>query len=335
MYNPKRLIEPDEYFPRINEHMQAILEEWLNNHQSEEDIKLYHYTTARGIEGIISKREIWSTDIESMNDTKEIKYGVEVIEEEIKSAKERYEGDRLVSEVFLSSIEKELENLARDRYSIFVTCFCREGDLLSQWRGYADRGGGYSIEFKFNDSTTMVDINGNLKKPNLRRVLYDREEQKRIAGTLINAICEICSTFPSLERDNPDKEDLWSSVASYVSKTLIDFAVSFKHEGFKEEKEWRLVRAIKREEVNENVVNFRINGGLVVPYVTTELIETSNNGANIFPVTGAVWGPSHDDNRARRSLELFVESVANKDPIIDIKSFKSQSPEVPFEPPST
>jgi hypothetical protein len=163
MYNPKRLIEPEEYFPRINEYMQAILEEWLNNHQSEEDIKLYHYTTARGIEGIISKREIWSTDIESMNDTKEIKYGVEVIEEEIKSAKERYEGDRLVSEVFLSSIEKELENLARDRYSIFVTCFCREGDLLSQWRGYADRGGGYSIEFKFKDSTTMVDINGNLK----------------------------------------------------------------------------------------------------------------------------------------------------------------------------
>lgn len=335
MYTPKGLIEADEYFPRIDEYIQPILDDWLKRHSSDGDIKLHHYTTPHGIKGIIGERSIWSTDIESMNDTKEIKYGVNLIEEEINEAREEYGDDRLVSEVLLSTVEDELKSLARDRYSIFVTCFCKEGDLLSQWRGYADRGGGYSVEFKFNDKTRVKGVDGTLKKPNLRKVIYDKDEQKDIAGNLIHSVCEICNTFPSLERDELDKEELWLSVARYISKPLIDFAISFKHEGFDEEKEWRLVRVIEREKVNENVVNFRTNGGLVVPYIATELTETRNGAQNTFPIVGSVWGPSHDDDRARRSLNLFVESVSKIEPIIDLESFESKSPEVPFEPPST
>lgn len=334
MYKPKKLIKADEYFPRVNEYIQPVLKEWMDEHRFGEDITLYHYTDARGVEGIISEREIWSTEIESMNDKKEIKYGMEVIEEEIESAKREYE-DKLVKEVFLTSIEEEIRNLADEEYSIFVTCFCREGDLLSQWRGYADKGGGYSVEFNFNENTRISGINDEQERPYLRKVIYDKEAQKKMAGTLINSVCEICSTFPSLERDNPDKKEVWSSVAKYISKILIDFAIAFKHEGFEEEKEWRLVRVVRKENVNENTVDFRTNGGLIVPYVTTEVVEIISEEPDIFPVTGAIWGPSHNDDRARRSLNVFVESVYEKNPEIDEDNFNARSPEVPFEPPST
>ena len=232
-------------------------------------------------------------------------------------------------------MEEEVKNLADDRYSIFVTCFCREGELLSQWRGYADKGGGYSVEFNFNENTRISGISDELERPYLRKVIYDKEDQKKMASTLINSVCEICSTFPSLERDDPDKEEIWSSVAKYISKILIDFAVAFKHEGFEEEKEWRLVRVVRKENVNENTVNFRTSGGLIVPYVTTEVVEIIKKEPDIFPITGAVWGPSHNDDRARRSLNVFIESVYEKNPKIDEDNFDARSPEVPFEPPST
>ena len=29
----------------------------------------------------------------------------------------------------------------------FVVCFCEDGDVLSQWRGYADNGKGCSLGF--------------------------------------------------------------------------------------------------------------------------------------------------------------------------------------------
>jgi hypothetical protein len=330
MYNSKRIFEIDQYHPRVNGYEKSIMDEWEDLHSSKEDIILHHYTTPNGLKGIIENREIWSTDIESMNDTKEMKYGIEIINEEINVAEEEFES-RLVKDALLSSIR---EIINKEKYNVFVTCFCRDGDLLSQWRGYADGGGGYSLKFRFNNDVFTKDMDGNLNKPILRKVIYDKNEQIEITQKLVQGICEICDTYPDLDKDNPDKEEIWMSVAQLVAKTLLDFAISFKHEGFREEKEWRLVRTVEKDDTNKNVSTFRVDGGLIVPYLKTELVEMNEDERNKFPIEGLMYGPSHNEERAERSLNLFINSTYATEPVIEAGDVEIQKPKVPFKPKS-
>jgi hypothetical protein len=44
---------------------------------------------------------------------------------------------------YLSAVEPARRSVLKP---VYITCFCEDGDLLSQWRGYADPGG-YAIGF--------------------------------------------------------------------------------------------------------------------------------------------------------------------------------------------
>jgi hypothetical protein len=48
---------------------------------------LYHYTSQKGLLGIIEKGEIWATDILYLNDTMEYKYAVNLFSEKIEKFK--------------------------------------------------------------------------------------------------------------------------------------------------------------------------------------------------------------------------------------------------------
>jgi hypothetical protein len=56
-------------------------------------------------------------------------------------------------------------------YTPFITCFCENGDLLSQWRGYSDQGEGFAIGFSVAWLLSL--------KPKWRliKVIYDRAQQ--------------------------------------------------------------------------------------------------------------------------------------------------------------
>ncbi len=45
---------------------------------------LYHYTTQKGLLGIIQSKTIWATDILYLNDTMELKYAVDLTLDMIK-----------------------------------------------------------------------------------------------------------------------------------------------------------------------------------------------------------------------------------------------------------
>jgi hypothetical protein len=117
-----------------------------------DDGLIYHYTGLSGLMGIVKSGNLFATDIRFLNDTSESIYGLNRIREIIgeRVAAEQIKGNYVVSD--LASLARIANNLALHA-RLFVTCFCRVDNLLSQWRGYGPLG--YSIGF---DRKTIEDL---------------------------------------------------------------------------------------------------------------------------------------------------------------------------------
>ncbi len=118
-------------------------ESWLTRHGQVPE-RLYHYTTINGLMGILPNSSIWASDARFMNDSSELSYAtdliVRVVDEELEKVadpalKELFELRRGFTAIFDFGYEPRP----------FIACFCEDGDLLSQWRGYARGQAGISL----------------------------------------------------------------------------------------------------------------------------------------------------------------------------------------------
>src|SRR4051812_20573199 len=99
---------------------------------------LWHYTTARGMQGILSSEHMWFTDTRFLNDAAEIQYGIDFFVEQLKLVD--LSAYKPKTAEILEKLNKQdwttfRANLAT-KSSAYVACFCAQGDLLSQWRTY-------------------------------------------------------------------------------------------------------------------------------------------------------------------------------------------------------
>lgn len=104
---------------------------------------IYHYTSASGLRGIVESNCIWATDIAYLNDKEEVDHGIternKVLNNIVQSSRNSPEYKDFASRI---------GNIKGNRGdNSFVSCFTRNGDQLSQWRGYSNSVIGYSIEF--------------------------------------------------------------------------------------------------------------------------------------------------------------------------------------------
>ena len=85
----------------------------------------------------MSSHELWATDIRHLNDATEFQYALDLATRRLDELSDdigRQAGDDVLGE-WRRGIQ--LAKYPR----IYVTSFCEDGDLLSQWRGYAAGGG--------------------------------------------------------------------------------------------------------------------------------------------------------------------------------------------------
>jgi hypothetical protein len=117
----------------------------------------------------VEKRALWATDVQFLNDGAELIYAAREI-----SAHARRRAEEICPELShepkyddaferaqrLLGIADGVDGYADGRYAqVFVGCFCGDGDLLGQWRGYG-RDGGFALGFDSGDlasSAEMVD----------------------------------------------------------------------------------------------------------------------------------------------------------------------------------
>jgi hypothetical protein len=106
---------------------------------------LWHYTDGAGALGILEGCALWATHALFMNDASELRLAYPLLEEALRIAEERQEGNEILRLV-AAALSVMVSPTAQERDpEIYAVCFCEDGDLLSQWRGYGMVGTGYSI----------------------------------------------------------------------------------------------------------------------------------------------------------------------------------------------
>lgn len=195
---------------------------------------IFHYTTIAGLIGIITNRELWASDCQFLSDGTELSYARDIFFAEVAKLK-------------LSPLDEgggyRVAGPSLDEFRVFIACFCEDGDLLSQWRGYgADQG--YAIGF---DTARLQSLNLG----ELINVQYGIEDPSGYFAEELEAAVQP-TAHPGVEE--------WHS-----SESLLPRLVRVKNPGFAEEREWRLIKKVwNYDETPE--IRFRPSPVGPVPY---------------------------------------------------------------------
>lgn len=200
---------------------------------------LYHYTSIEKLFNILKNDSMWASRSRFSNDsTEDQALGQEWI------SKNQYYGDN------------------------FILCFCDQGDVLSQWRGYCPMGGA-SIGFCFPAGYTTYTLlhedydGGDVPPPGVAvesyrnrplPVIYCRPKSAQNIVTGVDAEEDVVQLFGSLSASSPNI-------------TLQDIVPYLKNSYFEEERELRIVFNNANRKL-ENCIRFRaLEDGSMVPYI--------------------------------------------------------------------
>lgn len=229
---------------------------------------VYHYTSAAGLFGILKNKAIYFSDRNFLNDRTEIIHGRKTAIESIE--RKTTEDDQSTSDHL---IEKTCELINYDDGARqFFFSMSERGDDLSQWRGYANEGDGYSIGFDAK-AIRAASVGGSAMF-GFNRVSYSRTQFSRL-------VTKISKQFLDNFDDTSDVDD----VAGCLSAAVDGAACYYKHNSFRYEREWRMVSFVYP---NYGEVAVRESNGRITPFLEIPL-KTNNYE---IPIKEIGIGPS-------------------------------------------
>jgi Protein of unknown function (DUF2971) len=260
-----------------------------------EDI-LYHYCDAAGFLAICTSKKMRFSDIFSMNDFMEMHWGYHIWELSASGVMDE------VGKDFLDKIDEVIHSSGIHGLLI-ASCYSLDGDVLSQWRAYADDGKGYAIGFSAKDLTGLP--------VRSLRVLYSKEEQVAEVKNVIKAL---------YEAEKLEQIKFGSDFREVCFLLAYDLA-ALKNPAFVEEKEIRLIHLLDFEPSNNFLklvdvgghafgkpseglpVSFRMRGDVPVAFVDQDF---TNDGA-INPIKEVIIGPAN--HSLMTGISVFLETV--------------------------
>ncbi|WP_026896800.1 DUF2971 domain-containing protein [Daejeonella oryzae] len=248
---------------------------------------IYHYTDLNGLLGILLNKSLFATHFSFLNDCRELLYSKEVVNTFMKNSKEEYSSAFAKSLIHLTSLEFNSVNLD----DTFITCFSRDKDLLSQWRGYSRNNQGVAIGFNMdlrNSLSPQVDMSYFIE--------YNKLKQLKILKELIQISFETLSELK--DEYKILQTEFRSLFSSTVSNMLREHLVLFKDASFSEEKEYRITTRSKLK-----AIKYRANNKYIIPY--TEFTFTKRN---LLPIEEIVIGPTTNATLIEDGVRRLLES---------------------------
>jgi hypothetical protein len=299
----------------ISQLKEEILSKWSVYHKEFPNV-LFHYTSADGLIGILSSKSIWMTDLRYMNDSSELQYSRSLIETRLKSRSNEIQRE------FIKRIVQTFDPFS-NRFSVFATCFCEDGNLLSQWRGYRGEGGGYAIGIDFLHTIRFIE-----RRCVLRKVIYDVSDQTRLVDETIGAFLNSLSTSTTGKGLEDVTSTLLPEYCQAFSLTVGEYLFCFKHPDFHQEREWRLVYFSSVDLLfdrgqSTDLPFFRSYKGNVIPYYTVSFENAIKASVDDvygipFPIVELVIGPTISSDLNQQSLKMIISSL-NPDVVVNIK----------------
>jgi hypothetical protein len=170
-------------------------------------------------------------------------------------------------------------------------CLSEDGDLLSQWRGYAADATGVSIGFSKDYLEQFPNASRAPEKSSftLQRVEYDLEIQESLIEPTYRKLKELINegafkfsgkrmlldarSDDEVERDNKKITHAFSQLSMTVL-TLFTKLFLLKTSAFREEREWRLISYFVK--AGDDTCSFRALNDRIVPFREFKLLESEN-----------------------------------------------------------
>lgn len=234
--SPEMEIATKVFFPYMWERLEEL---------SSSGARLVHYCGADTAISIIEKHRVWMRNASMMNDFSEIKYGLDAffkcwndadLRSRIKAILDTLDASCFPDlEERVTGISDFVEN------SVYIVCLSEQYDAnepnrvsvkscgrLSMWRAY----GGHTnvalvlnVDVFFNESTAVSAYSSP--------VCYGDAEKFRTEFVRLCNSLEVNKGYLA-QRDHDE-------VVNYLINAFIFSIVSFKHPGFSEEREWRVI----------------------------------------------------------------------------------------------
>ena len=238
---------------------------------------LHHYTSRRGLQGIVEAKTIWASEARYLNDARELSTALDHVREILATRDGKPFGALYPR---MSSILEQM----KEGQDTFVFSMSNDGgDELSQWRAYARPGNGYAIGFDAPAIKRMLVAAGVTS--HFAPCEYDETRQRALMTEVVEHAERVLSVHGAQALDE--------AVRIFGGLFLLTAPI-VKHGSFRAEKEWRLI--LPAFSAWDARVRFRDAGRLLVPFWTVRL---DHAGARL-PIKEVVIGPTpHAELEAR------------------------------------
>ena len=279
---------------------------------------LYHYCSNKNFHSIIESHSVWLSSLSLSNDSKEGKLVAEIL-------------TRLANEDGLDELTKQRLQQSAIRLEGIIDglgfCLSEKGDLLSQWRGYADDASGVSIGFskEYLDEVDRTIKDQNKAGFTLQKIEYEIQEQIKLIKPTYTEIKELIvkgaykntglrGLMDSRNKDEIAKDDeetfkIFSDLSVTVL-TLFSKLFLLKSPAFREECEWRLISYFVKS--GDDNCQFRASNDRIIPYREYKLPVLKHNS-----IEEIILGPKN------LTPDYVVESFMQKNGFKDTKILHS------------
>lgn len=236
---------------------------------------IYHYCSMDSFFGIITNKNIRLSNAYKTNDYTELEWIFSIME---------YSMTDVFKTEFRDSLRKSYRRWLENYFRPHIACFSREGDLLSQWRAYANNGKGISIGFnrRYFESIKTLDN----KEFEVLDVVYSLKEQEKKLKDLVSIIgtekLKILEDFYINKGDNNYFHEI------ELASVLLKYGMIFKNETFSEEKEVRLIHGFDKIAAEPDMFEYRVTQDDLISFVEIPIDIESD----YTPIKEIILGPN-------------------------------------------
>jgi hypothetical protein len=253
---------------------------------------VHHYSGVGTLVGLCDGKALWATNTYYLNDTEEIIYAINVYID-CATLLDCEENKKKAVEYWLFHCLSQ-----RAPSNVFVCCFSKANDTLSQWRAYASRGG-VAIGFDRRRLKLLAEQSGAI----FGDVIYDTVKQSEIVLPQLEKLVGLLPFKAGVlteEEYHSMREEAFRVIDETIYADFVKSGVLMKHPSFYEEQEVRFAISADLEKVK-----YRQRGNTLVPYL--EIPLKNYHSKKLFETI--TFGPSNEDfvNRLD-SVEQFLQS---------------------------
>src|SRR5579884_1744943 len=168
---------------------------WRDLHRTPPD-RLYHYTDADGLVGIVNSQTFWATHWHYVNDVLEGRYASGVILDTFDSRIGQSPPEVAKRLISLRDTYRANAGIQAALAQVHIVCFCQDPNLLSQWRAYGADGDGFALGFSPDALLRAVDSE-LATAMKLFKVIYDAADQRALVENSIDALLAAMNDHPA------------------------------------------------------------------------------------------------------------------------------------------